>query len=638
MWGLAALSVMMWCASALATEPVPIPTAADTAAATLEAFRDAKHREAMRIVWPEGPDAPLPPDFEVLLIKGYIGLNCVRLHRHDGGPILGDRIWLGQTWFYNPEGENFAPQRTEIDPIDFARAWAAANRLVESRCEPLNPPPPPPPRPLPDPDVEEFEEIDSPPEPCRHRSIGSHAPHEWFRIRTGTAHDLVAEGHVRGTWFVDDIQEFDGLRLRAIDKVFSDLLPRPGPQWRRFDAAEWNDGLEQDLVPHVTAFREAHAAGWKDDIDAAARVFCEAALRTLGQTGGESADALAKAFLDHAPPEDARRVYYALSVVDDARRAAERIRFRLHWDAAAATAAIHGNNGKYHADNDQEAWLRSLFHARDPEAYVALLRTDLRSDRPGLVIDSIHEITRRHPGAFLDDLQPLLDAADPAVACVAAFAILGLERRLGYDIPQRAPAVARAAEAAKTDPGVRAAWETISRLAADPATPIPAGTSSYGGNVRTDSLWLLRSKACPPPWHWDDQRIDEQIANPAERDARMLRDLLLLAGQRKVSSSVHFRAEHPNFAPPESERSEVIAVWRRCLTEPYSYGTLEAIGELAALGDRESLPRMRSIVDKIAASCATGVLPGEGAEGARYPWATRFNIENLREAMAKLDD
>ncbi len=631
---------MVWCAAVRGAEPASAPTAAETAAAALDAFRDAKHRAEMRVVWPDGLDEPAPADCDVLLIAGYIGLQCVRLHRHDGGPILGDRVWLGRTWFHDADGEQFAPRRTEIDPADFARAWAAANRLVAARCEVANPPPPPPPPPDPDPDpdAEEFEEFVVKRAPELSFSTGSHTPDEWFRLRAGAPGALVAEGHARGTWFVDGIAEFDSLRLRAIRKVFMDLVPEQGREWRPFDAAEWNDGLERDLAPRVAAFRAAHVAGWTDDIDAASRVFCEAALRTLGETGGESAGTIAATFAALAPPEGAPGIHQADSVVADARRAAARIRFRLHWDAEAATAAIHGNAGRYHADNDQEAWLRDLFHAREPDRYVALLRTDLRAVNPSLVIASIHELTRRHPGEFIDDLQPLLGAADPNVACVAAFATLGLERRFAFDTPQRAPAVARAAEAATTDPRARAAWETVARLAADTTVPIPVGIPSYGLNARTAPLYLLMSDACPPPWHWDDQRIRRQIANPAERDARMLDVLLSRTGRSRVSSPVDFRVEHPNFAPPADERGEVIAVWRRCLAEPYSWGTLEAIAELAALGDRESLPRIRAIVDEIAASCATGVLPGEGAEGTRYPWVSGFKIKDLRKALERLDD
>lgn len=72
-----AVIVGVWCCLAIGEEP----TASATASTAFEGLRDAKHREEIRVVWPEGPDANLPDDCDVLLIRGYISAGCLRFCR-----------------------------------------------------------------------------------------------------------------------------------------------------------------------------------------------------------------------------------------------------------------------------------------------------------------------------------------------------------------------------------------------------------------------------------------------------------------------------------------------------------------------------------------------------------------------------
>jgi hypothetical protein len=252
------------------------------------------------------------------------------------------------------------------------------------------------------------------------------------------------------------------------------------------------------------------------------------------------------------------------------------------------------------------------------------------------VITSINELDRYEPGRFLSDLQPLLEHADPNVACVAAFVMLGIEQQTYHGTPERTAAVAQAAERARHDDRVREAWTRIERLASDPNTPIAAGTRGFHRTAREMAVRLLSNNACPPPWHWDRQRVREQIANPSECDARYVEDLLAIIGTFPLTSDVRFDMRDDRKVPVEPERSELIAIWRRCMAKPYTRGTLLAISELAALGDDESMPLARSILEAIEGSCAEVAAVGEGAEGKQYTWVDHSDLKKLRSHLDRL--
>ncbi len=627
-----AVIVGVWCCLAIGEEP----TASATASTAFEGLRDAKHREEIRVVWPDGPDAPLPDNCDVLLIRGYISSACLRFYRQGGGPICCDRVTLSRTWFYNPDGEQLAFSRTEIDPNRFAVAWAAVMRILEVQCEPLHPPPPPVEhQAVETPDGEWVEIEASGDEPMPVTTMSSHAPHQWLCI--SQARTVVTERYCRGERFIGDIQDQNDLQHRAIQQVFDDLVADKSIQWKPFEPSDWNDYLQCGLVSYVATFRAAKEGGWKEDIDESVTEPCKAMLRILGVSGDEDAEKLISELASLAPPQaDDLSLYDARSVGLEARLAEERTRLRLHWDVGKATEAIHGNAGRWHAQSDQEQWLRTLFHNRDPERYLALILADLRSDNPRLVITSINELDRYESGRFLSDLQPLLEHADPNVTCVAAFVMLGVVQNPYHETPERAAAVAQAAERAKHDDRVREAWMRIERLASAPKTPIAAGTRGFHRTAREMAVRLLSSKACPPPWQWDRQRVREQIANPSECDARYVEDLLAIIGTFPLTSEVSFDIRDGRKVPVEPERSELIAIWRRCLAKPYTRGTLLAISELAALGDHESMPLARSILEEIEGSCADLAAVGEGAKGKQYPWIDRYDLKRLRSHIDRL--
>lgn len=511
-------------------------------------------------------------------------------------------------------------------------------RILDVQCEPLHPPPPPVEHQAVEiPDGEWVEIEVSGDEPMPVTTMSSHAPHEWLCI--SQARTVVTERYCRGERFIGDIQDQDDLKHRAIQKVFDDLVADKSLQWKPFEPTDWNDYLKRRLVSYAATFRASKEGGWREDVDESVAEPCKAMLRILGVSGEEAAEKLIAELAALAPPEregDDLSLYEARSVGLEARLAEERVRFRLHWNSVEAKTVIHRNPGRRHAQNDQEAWLRTLFYSRDPDGYLAMIVADLHAEDPGLVITSITELDRYDSGRFLSELQPLLEHANPNVAGVAAFSMLGVARNRYHGTPERAAAVAQAAAKAKTDDRIRKAWVTVERLASDPTISIPPGAYGFHGTAREMAVRLLSSTACPPPWQWDRERVREQIANPSERDARYVEDLLAIIGTFPLTSEVSFDIRDGRKVPVEPKRSELIAIWRRCLAKPYTRGTLLAISELAALGDDESMPLARSILEEIEGSCADLAAVGEGAKGKQYPWIDQYDLKRLRSQLDRL--
>lgn len=83
------------------------------AEAAMEAERDQRHREKMRIVWPK--DIPDCPDgSEVYLIDGHIDYRCRRL-TWDGKEVRTHTAECKRTWFYNAKGESFEATTSALD-------------------------------------------------------------------------------------------------------------------------------------------------------------------------------------------------------------------------------------------------------------------------------------------------------------------------------------------------------------------------------------------------------------------------------------------------------------------------------------------------------------------------------------------
>lgn len=587
--------------------------AGDVADRALDMHRDDKHRAEVRIVWPALADEQAPRDVDVLLITGYISSTCLRFHRADGGPVLCDRIGLSRTWFHDPDGEAFETRRIEVAPERFGLAWEAARRLLAARAELVNPPP--------GPEVIIDEDGDGEFEtfifrgPQLSHSTGSHQSWEWLRIRAGEA--SLAEACVRGHSSENGILDFDELRIRAVRQVFLDLAADGIDAGRPFPAAEWASGLQADLA------RLPPADGARN-IDDVTRIFCEAAIRILGETGNDETATVIGAFRTRLLAREPQGAL-AEGLRREADRARQRIDLRQHWDSATATRLIHANDGSRHADNDQEHWIRRTFHERDPSGYLSLLRSDLRSDDLRKVVPSIPAIATLRPDGWIDDLGPLLDHAHDEVACDAAFAMLGIRREASHAAADRVAAVTAAGAAALRDDRLADAWRTIERLAADPRVEIPPA-ARYRFH-RADAVALLTSEACPQPWHWDRERVLRRLDDPAERDPRILAQLLTRAGITVLDRPVH--------RPPPERQESLVGIWRRGLGEPLTAGTATAVAQLAACGDVDSLPTIRRIIDTLEDGCHRAPFDPPGGP-TRFPWIGFDEVVKLREYVADM--
>jgi hypothetical protein len=614
-------AIALFCASpaadAAAVEGDTVPPA-DAALAlartTLDSLRDKEHREETKIVWPETGEISAPADCDVLLITGNggnVGYACVRFRRSGGGPILCQRVLLDRRWVYNLEGAYCRTQQVEVDTVRFALVWTAARLVLRASAE-----------------------LQTPPEggPASHdaasgqmRSLrttggGVHQPYEWISLRCGAHGEARVRGCVRGTTYLNDLQDFEQLRTRATRNIFLSLTPEQNAG-AAFPLREWSDYLEGGVREHLDELRLERVEVWT-------KVLFEVSLRLLSEVGDETAEVTAKKARERLDGANREEHLGAWLLRDEFDRSLSRMSFRLRWDPAAAAEAIHGNEHHRWVDNEHEKWVRRIFHERDFEGYRALLRADLRAADSTLVCESVAELFAYYPGEHPSDLHPLLAHEDPEVVCAAALALIGVKAP-GHIVTEQAPAVA--ASAGGGDTRLLDAWKGIARLAADPAVPIRAEAHSHSRTARTTALNLLTDQYCPAPWRWDETRVRKQLEDPAERDARMVHDLFWRIGIRSAAFG-----PPPRPQPTEEQRSFVLAVWRRCLAKPFTRGTMEAIEELAALGDRNSLPRMREVLATLRAGCNRG-LRWEDAGEARYPWTDRWDIDRLEKKVEALE-
>jgi hypothetical protein len=585
----AALILCFGGAHALAVEPAE-KTPAQLAAETLDSFRDAVHKEKMRIVWPaEAAEALPPPGAEVFLIHGYINYAVTRLTWKDG-TVQAERVRTNRTWFYNAKGESFEAERFDVPAPEFLRAWKALGRLLGAKAEPLAPPPPPETQT----DAEgnlTFHAFGS----VSTRS-SSHAAYVWVRVTCGTGQPPLYRRVVRQQTFREKIEDFDELRNRAISRLFEALLPegRNAPKGRVFDLAEWAPFLTAEIGAATERIpAELPKSGNEED-----HLLLEASLRILGETGHAAALPILKALeakLAHATESG---TYGAWCVRREAGFAATKIHFLTQWNPAEAMDAIRGNVRRWHADNDLAKWIRARFLERDPEGYQKELLDDLaqRAQDADLTRETIAELAQHYPGQCQDELRRLLKHAEPEIAADAAFALL------------------------KTQRGAADAVATLERLAGDRRTPIGPYANWFDGFARARALAYLRSTEAPPESRWSAARVRQQLAQPDE-DGRMLHHLF----------SALDILQDP--ATPE----EKLRAYRRVLEGRRNKGILVACQALIELKDRDRAPLIGRVLDELAAGCNQHLSWQEDPD-AKYPWTDKYELDEVRKTLAKMTE
>jgi hypothetical protein len=571
----------------------------------LEALRDDQHRARIRVVWGDAPPVAAPTDLDIVVLRGYLNRDLLRLRWREGR-ITADVARVDRTWFYHSKPGSISLHRIPMAPDTANLLWSGISHLLAARAETIAP-------------AAEPEAAHS------FHSSSSHAPHHLFTWSNGV--NWTSLPVVRGMRLRDGIRDFDDLRVEALSRLAWGFAPEhiwtaddkqeSAPRWR----ALWRDLLPRAQGDGSTAISERD------------RLLAEDACMMLGDLGEEVDAALLTAFatgLRPALPRGDGEVVPATCHEDEVRagiaRATERIALRHHWDAAAAIRSIHRPGLGTFADEDQKTWLRARFHRLDPAGYRALLLADLQSAEAGLVVRSVTDLARHHPGEQRAELRPLLDHQDPAVVFAGAMALLG-KRLANHRAPQRRE-LADLARIAEQDPLVVDALTALTRLAGDPGVPIPPALQWSGGNARTSAIAVL--SVCPPPWTWDRERMRHQLDDPREDDGRLVADLLNRLGFPFSTSGGERWA-----ALDAADRAHLIATWRRCLGDDLTRGTLHAIEELSALGDRASLPRMRELLARLRAGCNSR-LAWQDDPAARFPWTDRYQLNELERRMTAL--
>jgi hypothetical protein len=287
-------------------------------------------------------------------------------------------------------------------------------------------------------------------------------------------------------------------------------------------------------------------------------------------------------------------------------RTTQRIQLRHQWDTTQAIRLIHGNGGSRHADNDQETWMRRQFLIHDKPAYRIMLGEDLYSDDQRVICVSIAELRDHFPEDGHAALEPLLQHGNPDVRGRAAFAMLTLSYEQFSPRSQYAKTLTLATQAEAPLP-----WAVIEALASDPQTFIPPGRYWFHGHARGKAMELLAAPLCPEGLRWSKDRVREQLDRPDETDGRMVYALMQ---ELRLSEQ------------------EMLPYWRRCLSDPLTRGTTQAIEALTKLNDVESLPRMRACLTELRAGCNKH-LSWEADAEAQYPWIDAYDLDRLDKGI-----
>jgi hypothetical protein len=427
------------------------------AEAAMEAERDQRHREKMRIVWPK--DIPDCPDgSEVYLIDGYIDYRCRRL-TWDGKEVRIHTAECKRTWFYNAKGESFEATTSALDPEVFKDAWKAAMLLIAASVEPAK---------------AEREDAHKLGDLRLSYSSSSHQRSKWVRMTDAASVRYLHS--VRGRRSSNGIADFEEMRNRAIFGLFEKLIEKKQSQPEPL--ATWASFLAADI---------ARAANGIGPIPAAEqRLLLEPAFRILGETGHEAAAETIRAIGEKlkAGGED----YWAMSLREEAGYALKKIQLIARWDPAVARRLIRSNPHALYAQNDLSDWVRRRYFIQAPEAYHAQVLADIREcpDDVGLLRESIRELSEVFTGMSTDVIRTLMAHDDPEVAVDAAFAVL------------------------KAAPGDKDAAVLLDRLVSDPRAPINDSSDWFSKFARSRALDFVMSPQAPAGSPWDAARIRNQ--------------------------------------------------------------------------------------------------------------------------------
>jgi hypothetical protein len=395
--GLLAVGVVLASGAAARADDPPSLVLAKQA---VEKARGEKHREKMRVHWPDVADETPPDGAEVLLVRGYISYELTRFVVR-GAKVEAGSVSAARSWFYNRKGESFGAMEFDVDRDRFVTAWNAMRRILAASDERVAPAP------------EDHENGGS-------FMSGSHQSADWICARTrADAAPVHCADRPSSSYDWDDVRTWDGLRDRAIFDTFESLIPDRDTGRRPAAVAAWA-GFAAAEIRHAAKALDVERVRRDDE-------FLDACLRVLGEAGDEASEADVAA-LDAALAKLDATAYPVESARDELSRAATRLRLRLHWSREEVVRALReGPQGTW-AREDQAKWLRETFRAKDPEGWAAFLIEE--TSRPGADPDHVAaaaaELRRLPAEQAAPILRTLIARDDPYVRLEAALALHGV--------------------------------------------------------------------------------------------------------------------------------------------------------------------------------------------------------------------
>ena len=258
-----------------------------------------------------------------------------------------------------------------------------------------------------------------------------------------------------------------------------------------------------------------------------------------------------------------------------------------------------------------------------------MLVEDLHVAESALVVTSVGELLRRHPGEHRDELQRLLQRDDPAIVLASALALMGKAvADYGWFVRQD---FTELCARSKDDSLIRDALAALAQLASDPTVRVNPGMYWFDPNPRTGAMQVL--SACPLPWGWDEQRHRHQLENRNETDGRVVAHLVRRVKLPLLSS---YNPQPPELTP--ADRATLVAIWRRCLVAPLTRGTVLAMEELIELHDVDSLPRLNQVLDHLRSGASGRPVPNGDDDKARLPWFSKYEVDELEKRLRTLSD
>lgn len=591
------------------------PTPLQRAQAAFEAVRDEEHRKRMRLTWGDA-DTTMPGILDVLMLRGYLNHDLLMMQWRNG-LVTASVVTVDRQWFYHPSANARSFTTLTVPSADFIKLWQAVQHLMMVQATEMV-------EPMSDPEDlnGNYREIKS--------RMTSHAAYHlltWTFDPHNVWHELPV---LRGSGSRDGIRDLDELKMAAISKLV----------WERFPKTSWIPDPDTQTAERWHAFLRTLLPSCRGDgvtpVSKRTRLLVEDACEMLGDMGDAADVTLLTSIADSLRPPEPRvgGASFSSTSYEDSLRTAiaqciQRITLRATWDSGTAVQAIHANTGVTYSGNDQELWLRNQFRQHDSERYRAFLLNDLHAAESALVVMSVSELLRHHPGEHRDELQRLLKSDEPEVVLISALSLMG-KTVADYGRSVR-PDFAELCARSKDDPLLRDALSALEHLAGDPVIPITPETHWFDFYPRKGAMQVL--SACPLPWGWDEQRHQRQLNNPEETDGRVVAHLL---GRTRLPLFSSYNPQPPQLT--DADRATLITTWRRCLNAPLTRGTKLAMEELIALHDVESLPRLNQLRDRMRAGASRRPVSSGDNDSAQLPWLSTYEVDELDKKLKTLRD